>query len=67
MNNDDVLDLTHIIRNTDEEPVSLDNMEEWKDMPAASTALDILQRLSHLDGKSRRRIRREQERKHKKK
>jgi len=61
------MDLTHIIRDADEEPVNTDNMEEWKENSASISARELLERMNPLDGKARRRIRRAQERKHKKK
>ena len=61
------MDLTHIIRTTDDEPVNTDNMQEWKEIPSSSTTLEILQKLNPLDGKARRRLRRKQERKNKNK
>ena len=61
------MDLTHIIRTTDDEPVNTDNMQEWKELPSSSASLEILQKLNPLDGKARRRLRRKQERKNKNK
>ena len=69
MNNDDVLDMRHLIRlaDDDDKEGSETPMVEWKDYSTTTSALEMLQQLNHLDGKARRRIRRAQERKHKKK
>lgn len=67
MNNDDVLDMRHLIRFADDEEGSEPPMVEWKDYSTSISALEMMERLNPLDGKARRRIRREQERKHKKK
>ena len=69
MNNDDVLDMRHLIRlaDDDDKEGSEIPMVEWKDYSTTTSALELLQQMNPLDGKSRRRIRRAQERKHKKK
>ena len=70
MDNDDALDLRHIIRLSDDD----DNQElneNWKDYSSSSSAIALKEDAKeYLDGKAKRRLRRAQERKlnkHKKK
>lgn len=66
MDNDDALDLRHIIRFADDDNQELN--ENWKDYSSSSSAEDAKEYF--LDGKAKRRLRRAQERKlnkHKKK
>lgn len=66
MDNDDALDLRHIIRLADDDNQELN--ENWKDYSSSSSAEDAKEYF--LDGKAKRRLRRAQERKlnkHKKK
>lgn len=71
MNTDDnVLDMSHLIRYADDEgseEQSTEHLMKWETYSSTTSALELLERMNPLDGKARRRIRRAQERKHKKK
>lgn len=71
MNNDDVLDLTHLIsypnENEPKVPKDKEHLKQWDDYSSTTSAMKMLQEINHLDGKARRRLRRKQERKNKKK
>ena len=70
---DDVLDMRHLIQvyDPDEDgsdgPENKENLVQWDTYSSTTSALELLERMNPLDGKARRRIRRAQERKHKKK
>ena len=71
MNTDDnVLDMSHLIRYADDggsEEQNTEHLMKWDTYSSTTSALELLERMNPLDGKARRRIRRAQERKHKKK
>ena len=69
---DDVLDMRHLIQVYDpdedgSEEQSTEHLMKWETYSSTTSALELLERMNPLDGKARRRIRRAQERKHKKK
>jgi heme oxygenase len=63
--NDDTLDLRHLIRLADED--DLKSKEEWKDYSESTSTFKEPVEEQYLDGKTKRRLRRLQERKLKKK
>lgn len=65
MNNDNVLDMRHLIRVADDENKELS--EDWKDYSeSTSTSLDQAMEENYLTGQQKRRLRRKMERKLKK-
>lgn len=67
---DNVLDMSHLIRYADDgssEEQNTEHLMKWETYSSTKSALELLQEIRPLDGKARRRIRRAQERKNKKK
>ena len=62
---DDALDLRHLVKLADED--DLKSKEEWKDYSESTSTFEESVEEQYLDGKTKRRLRRLQERKLKKK
>lgn len=62
---DDALDLRHLVRLADDD--DLKSKEEWKDYSESTSTFEEIVEEQYLDGKTKRRLRRLQERKLKKK
>lgn len=62
---DDALDLRHLVRLADDD--DLKPKEEWKDYSESTSTFEEIVEEQYLDGKTKRRLRRLQERKLKKK
>lgn len=66
MENDNVLDMRHLIRVADDDNENQEKGGDWKDYSESTTSLESAMEENYLTGKQKRRLRRLQERKLKK-
>ena len=66
MDNDNVLDMRHLIRFADDDNENQEKGGDWKDYSESSTTLESAMEENYLTGQQKRRLRRLQERKLKK-
>ena len=66
MENDNVLDMRHLIRVADDDNENQEKSGDWKDYSESTTSLESVMEENYLTGKQKRRLRRLQERKLKK-